>query len=459
MDNLTVEYLEAVELNPVMELLATPLIILFAGIIVAVARRSFAPAEQRLLVWGYFAHVVAAFAQVTITRAYYGSGDIMVYWLEGSALADALRQDFMDMAPRLVRVFLHEPTPLPFELYGAGSTGAQTAVSAFAQYVSGNSLYGSSVLFAMLAFLGKLGIYSAIKNEFSPEFRTRIGYAIVLLPSAVFWCGSLAKEGVAMAFFGFMIWALRNIAARRRMHLAIPVAAVSAVFVAMIKAYILIAFSLAAGVWVLWNSRRERNLAVVARPAYLLVGGLVAIGGMTLVARVNPEYSIDQVRERAAKQQAYGAQAGGGSYYALGSLEERSLAEQILLAPAGLFTSLFRPLVFEARSMMVFINSLETTALLFLVLSAVRRLGLGGVMRLVVGSPALMFCAVFAVAFGSMIGVVSTNLGTLSRYRVPMMPFFAVLVATLHLEAAAPRRLRRRTAGAAPTPQGGALAP
>ena len=122
--------------------------------------------------------------------------------------------------------------------------------------------------------------------------------------------------------------------------------------------------------------------------------------------------------------------------------EERPLSQQLLLAPAGLFTALFRPLVFEARSAMVLANSVESTTLFILLLVSLFWLGLGRAWSLIVDSPAMMFCLVFTASFGSAVGVLTTNLGTLSRYRAPMMPFFAALVAVLWLEGKKARSAR-----------------
>ncbi|MDX2009473.1 MAG: hypothetical protein SFW67_04750 [Myxococcaceae bacterium] len=395
-----------------------------------------------MLQMGFAAHVIASFAQVTITRDVYGSGDIMVYWAEGVALADALRYDFSGIAPGLIDVFLHREGRLPFELYGGGATASQSVFSAFLQFVTGNSLYASSILLAMLALLGKAGIYSALKNDFEPEVRPRLGAAIVLLPSAVYWCGSLAKEAVAIAFFGILTWALRTIFERRSIAIALGAAVLSATIVAMIKAYILLAFSLSAGVWLYWSVQQKRTGTVVVKPVFLLLGAALAVGGITLVGRLNPEYGAEQVRERATKQAMYGASAGGDSYYELasGTDEERPLSQQLALAPAGLFTALFRPLLFEARSAMVFINAIESTGLFVVALIILRRLGFRGVWERISSSPSLMFCLVFSVSFGSAVGVLTTNLGTLSRYRAPMMPLFAGLLAVLWMESLAARR-------------------
>lgn len=421
------------------------IVLVTAWLAVLTTRRSFTPKEVRLVQLAFVAHALGSFAQVTVTREFYGSGDIMLYWVEGIALADALRYDFVEFAPRLLSTFLHEPPELPFALYGSGATASQSVVSAGLQFITGDSLFGSSLLLSMMSLLGKVGLYSAIKPELAEDKRLTVGAAILILPSTVYWCGSLSKEAVAITFFGTLVWALRKIAARERLLVVVPLALVSVVVVAMIKAYILLALSFAGGVWVFWTAQRKKSAApLVVKPVYLVLGGLLSLGGLSVVARINPEYGAEQLQERASKQHIHGAEAGGDSYYELGGTadEERPLSEQLLLAPAGLFTALFRPLVFEARSVMVLANSVESTTLFVLLLVSLFWLGLGKAWSIIIESPAMMFCLVFTASFGSAVGVLTTNLGTLSRYRAPMMPFFAALVAVLWLEAKQARSAR-----------------
>jgi hypothetical protein len=46
-------------------------------------------------------------------------------------------------------------------------------------------------------------------------------------------------------------------------------------------------------------------------------------------------------------------------------------------------------------------------------------------------NPLLVFAFMFVLGLGVAVGLTSTNLGTLSRYRVPLVPFFASLLVVL----------------------------
>jgi hypothetical protein len=104
------------------------------------------------------------------------------------------------------------------------------------------------------------------------------------------------------------------------------------------------------------------------------------------------------------------------------------------------------------------VAALETAAFLVLAFRAFRRRPPRETWQTVVGSPPLAFCVVFCAVFGVGVGLMTTNLGALSRYRMPLIPFFVVLLLVLEapfpalrpvIVAAPPKgpQTRRRPAG------------
>ena len=60
--------------------------------------------------------------------------------------------------------------------------------------------------------------------------------------------------------------------------------------------------------------------------------------------------------------------------------------------------------------------------------------------RMLASSPFLVFCIVFSVGVATAVGMSTTNLGTLVRYRMPFLPLYALTL--LVLGATASRRGR-----------------
>ena len=71
------------------------------------------------------------------------------------------------------------------------------------------------------------------------------------------------------------------------------------------------------------------------------------------------------------------------------------------------------------------------TWLMVLFVQMLRRNRWTDLVRRVTANPALMFCFVFVLVLAMGTGLSTANLGTLSRYRAPMMPFFLLLLLIL----------------------------
>jgi cytochrome c oxidase assembly factor CtaG len=92
------------------------------------------------------------------------------------------------------------------------------------------------------------------------------------------------------------------------------------------------------------------------------------------------------------------------------------------------------------------VNALETTVLTLLFVRLLFTRNLSNVRRQITNNPFLVFCLVFVIAFGIAVGLASSNMGTLSRYRSPLLPFFVVLLFVLGkpLRVRSPAREARR---------------
>jgi hypothetical protein len=72
--------------------------------------------------------------------------------------------------------------------------------------------------------------------------------------------------------------------------------------------------------------------------------------------------------------------------------------------------------------------------------------------ELVWRNPLLRFALCFTVLFGTGVGLATTNMGTLSRYRIPLMPLFGPIIFYLYNRAQSPRRLALPVTTPAPAP-------
>lgn len=417
------------------EFVASTFWIFFGFVAVFIAQTRF-PTEDRRYLWlSFWAHIVSAFVLIWLTYNFFGRGDLEVYYFYGDALADYIRSDPGRWGPEVGRLILQQPVELPIEIFGSegSSTTSLIGITAFLMIMTNSSEFASGVIMSLLAFSGQWALYCTFRHHFPAAYRKRVLIATLLVPSAVFWTSGVVKEAVAIAGMGWMIWGLHRFICDNARLSSLFWIALGAVVVGISKSYILFPMAAAGGVWFFWHRSLSTSgeVAIAARPLYLVGAGIAGVVAMVVLGELFPQYSIGGLAEEAAELQYQGEQIQGGSSYAIGDAEETSLMGQLAFAPVAITASLFRPFIFEAHNSVALINAIETTVVLFLWLRILWTRGVSDAWRLLRSSPALMFCVVFIVLFGLGVGLATTNLGTLSRYRVPMMPLYGLVLLML----------------------------
>jgi hypothetical protein len=442
------------------EVVFTALVIALGMAFHAGIRRAHMPREWRLLDAGFIAHIVGGFAHVLAYRYYYGGGDEIAYHDWGADVAEGLRRDFWNVLPETVSVALHAEHHLPFNLIGEGSTGTMQMIAAWLDFLLGDSMFAATLLIAILAYASKVAVYHALRPDFDEAEHPRVFMAAMFVPSAIFWTAALLKEPIVMVCFGPALLAVRWIIESRRLLAASVLLAGSTMVMALLKPYIVLAGGVAVGVWIGWARALRLRGTFSVKPQYLVIGALAVIGSFQVAQSFFPSLSERGLGQSIAEQRRTSINEQGGSNYSLesgafdvDSTEGTSLTAQIALVPLALVTALYRPFIVEARNPMQAANALETLWFLVLTFQVFRRNGLQRIALRVTGSPVLMMSATFTLLIGLGTSLASANLGALSRYRSPMIPFFVLLL--LHL---------RDTAGAArkpsqPKPGGAATLP
>lgn len=408
----------------------TPIVLAVGLAIHSVIRRDTEPALRRLLDLSLVMHVLSGFAVIWVYQFYYGGGDIFGYHRSGVVLAELLRYD-SNLAPEIFRALVQLPFHLPVSDFdGRNSTTTVQLISGLLHFICGDSLYAVVALIALASSYSKLLIFRTFSSEVSREQMPTVFAALMLMPSAVFWTSALLKEPFVMVAIGPMLWGATHLARLERPVVGTLAFLPSAFLILLLKPYVLLCIGIAVAIWIVW-SRVVSKRAQRAKPIFVVLGILALVGVVLGISSVVPQLGVSQMGESMVRFRQNNALEEGGSTYYLNDPaansddpDEASLLSQLRLAPLGLATALYRPALWEARNPMLLINSFETTWLAVLTIQLVRQRRLR-LTSLLMESPLLAFCASFTLLLGLGTGLASSNLGSLSRYRAPMIPFFA----------------------------------
>lgn len=369
---------------------------------------------------------------------YAGNGDAGVYSEAGVAFARRLR----DGRP------IH---PLPVVSSFPRESHWIADITGVVYAVTGPSAYAGFFVFSLLCFWGQVVMVRALKAAVPEADYRRYALLVMFLPSLLFWPSSIGKEALLIGCLGLVIYGGALLLAPKPRLAGIGWFGLGLAVLALVRphiAYMSIgALGVAVGVGAL---RSERIAGTLRGRAVRLIGLAVLLGAASVTGTmVSQRFAADEQRAGSASTQAtlqatLAQTSTGGSEFVPPAITNPTEL------PLGVASVLFRPMVWEARSVNALIAATEGVLLLGLFAVSWRRVG--AFFKLVLRRPFLVFALgyvlVFAVGFSYL-----ANFGILARQRTQMMPMVLVLLA---IPAAGALRDRRGSAYAA-TPDVGTV--
>jgi hypothetical protein len=111
---------------------------------------------------------------------------------------------------------------------------------------------------------------------------------------------------------------------------------------------------------------------------------------------------------------------------------EMNASNPVLLAANGISATFYRPFIWEVNSPIALLSFAESTIFLFLTIYLITKRGLKRFFVEAFSDPVILMCFIFAFVFAFAVGISSANFGALSRYKIPCMPFYLVMVVLLY---------------------------
>ena len=120
-------------------------------------------------------------------------------------------------------------------------------------------------------------------------------------------------------------------------------------------------------------------------------------------------------------------QTGSGSNFQVADVGN-STAGLLLSFPLGVMNTFYRPFPWDVRSPFMVLSFFESFGFLFLTYMSFKKIGFKKFFSTLFSDPVIIFCFVYAIFFGGLVGVTTINFGALARYKIPCIPFFAMML-------------------------------
>ena len=424
------------------DLIITPIFIVLILLVALLLRRYVTYPETRI----YFlpaltAKLMGAIALGLIYQFYYNGGDTFIYFNHGSKWIWQAFQDDFNLGLRLL-FDSGGPNrdPLTYQYnqhiwyYRDFRSFMVVRITSFIDLFTFHTYSSTALFYAVFSFSGLWAMYQAIYEMYGKVRFLHLG--ILFIPSAIFWGSGILKDTLTIGALGWLVYCFINlIALNRRKPLIVVVLLAMSYLIYLIKSYILVCFLPTVFVWLYFERLyhiRNKAVRILIAPLFLLFFTGVAYAITTLAA--GESYQLDTLANQAAVtaydiRYGWGARTQGDGGYDLGGVPDGSLQSMIRLMPAAINVSLFRPYLWEAKNPLMLLSALE--ALLVLILTI--RLFFARTLKHITKDPFLIFCVLFALLFAFAVGVSTYNFGTLSRYKLPMVPLYmSALIILLH---------------------------
>ena len=408
------------------------------------------PVIRTYFMKGLVLKLIGAIGISIIYFYYYGTGDT-VYYFERAKLIDSVLIDKFYVGLKLL---FANPAVYDSDTFGyfARIRGFDPSsliivrIAAITNIICFNSYLANAFIFSALSYIGIWKLFKMINNLF-PKNTKIIAWSFLFIPSVFFWGSGILKDNVTLGFLGIFISSFYFLFIKRKKIFPNSILFIIATFmIGIIKSYILLAAFPAIFAWLFFTYRnriQSKSARIILTPVLLALIAPLVFGALQLMSSSFNKFSLDNAQEKAEDMQRWHTyrvevlKEGEGSSYNLGQIVFTPLGIAAK-TPAAITAAIFRPYIWEAGNPVVFLSALESLFFLFVTIRLIflflRAPGRG--FQFLGDNSILYFMIIFSLIFAFSVGFTSYNFGALSRYRIPLLPFYlcAILLTTDHLK-------------------------
>lgn len=403
----------------------------------------------------FYFKIICVFFYSIVTEFYFGGGDTLLYYQGIKDLRAALTDDVNHFSYIITSSGLTDDNPLsPYFMYDRYVNditynymhGAANFFIPRLGLIPSIIFYHSYLCicfcFMMFSLGGAIRIFKTFYH-FYPSRIKEIALATLFLPSVGFWSSGLLKDTICFGAVGFMVYAFFNIFIRRRKFVASLIwIVISGYLLYTIKTYIFLVLLLALIIWIFAETNKlikERTLRQIF--AFMTLS-IAALAGYLLLqyftsAETLKQYQLENIVSSAENQRnnylivdkMYDSKT---SYYSINA------SNPVLLVLNSIIATFFRPFPWEVRSAAAVLSALEALTFLILTINLFLKIGIVRPFKLIFKDPRVLMSFIFSIIFAIGVGASTANFGSLSRYKIPCMPFYMITLLFLYKNSGVP---------------------
>ena len=404
---------------------------------------------RKLYFRAFYFKLLCVFVFVMLTEFYFKGGDTGLYYQATKDLRAAIKDDPKNLRITIESAKLTYKSPLFDYFYYDGYTGDLTYNYMLAQenftppklallpsYMFGNSYLCISMVFGFFALGGVIRLFKTFYHYF-PVYYRELALACLFLPSVCYWSSGLLKDPITFGCIGYITYGFLNIFIKKtKILVSLLLIGLCGALLFIIKPYIMLVLVMALLIWQFaeFNKQIENRTLrnIFAGMTFLASIGIGLLILQYLTSGANAQqYQLDKIAGQAEYQrEMYSiiAQQSGGS----DSHFTINTSNPVLMIFGGVTATFYRPFPWEINSPIALLSATESFMFLSLTLLFIFRKGIKKFFTVPFSDPRILMCFVFAFVFAVAVGISSANFGALSRYKIPCMPFYLIMILLMY---------------------------
>jgi hypothetical protein len=305
---------------------------------------------------------------------------------------------------------------------------AVSIVGAILGLLSFNNFLCTSLIIASVAYSGLWALFIAFAGLY-PTLIKQSAISALFIPGVAIWGSGLFKDTICMFALGWLILLYVRIVKQGAYNFKNSIFFIifcSIIF--LIKPYIIIAILPLLFIRFLANvTSLIRNIK--SKVLFLtFIISVIVISFNYLKSKITENLTeilienFTQTVSNFSNANLRTSQEENGSGYNLGELDG-SINGLISKIPPAINVTLYRPYLWEAGKTMTLLAAFEALLLLIFTLFVIMKARIK-IFKYIIMDLDLLTFLLFTFIFSYIVGLTSSNFGTLSRFKIPCMPFF-----------------------------------
>lgn len=431
------------------------LIPLYFGILLLImlwirSRHPDKPLYKKYLIPGFVFKIGSAILYCMLIYYYWGFGDSINYFKNVVYMRDLVARGNENWS------ILFQDADYLRDNYSLEGTSTEAGwllerIAFVLSYLSFGRFVTTSMLFAFIAYAGIFKMLETFATLL-PDWKKYLAWGILFFPTVGIYGSGILKDTLCIAGIGWIMYINHQFFYLKKFRIQYLLILVLAIYlIYQLKTYIILAFAFTYFIYLLMLLVKRIKFKLVRTfvfPVLIFLLFLMYNINSAFIDQYLGNYAIEKLFENVKEQQqSYLNDVDvGGSTFNLGTIEP-TWNGFISKMPEGINATLYRPYLWEAKNVLMIFSALENLVLLLFTIFILFKCGIFRSIRILFTNPMAFLCVFYALIFAAIIGLSTSNFGTLGRYRIPVIPLFIAGLLTLGYEALVtnPKKPHERT--------------